>query len=126
VPVSRGKKSKAVRQMIDGVEASRETPGQLIIFPQGTRVAPGAYLPYKAGSGILYEGLGQDCVPVATNVGVFWPRHGITRKAGLAVVEFLPVIKAGMPVKEFMGALEETIEVHSKRLMADAGYTEEF
>ncbi len=125
VPVSRGKKSKAVRQMIDGVEASRDTPGQLIIFPQGTRVAPGAYLPYKAGSGILYEGLAQDCIPAATNVGVFWPRHGITRQPGLAVVEFLPVIKAGKPVKAFMAELEETVETHSKRLMAEAGFEAE-
>jgi 1-acyl-sn-glycerol-3-phosphate acyltransferase len=44
----------------------------------------------------LYEQLGQPCVPVATNVGVFWPRHGILRKPGLAVVEFLPPIPPGL------------------------------
>ena len=56
----------------------------------------------KIGSGVLYEELGQDCVPVATNVGVFWPRKGIMRKPGLAVVEFLPRIEAGKDKELFM------------------------
>ena len=122
ISVDRGKKAKAVQQMIDGVAATPETPGQLIIYPQGTRVAPGAYRPYKIGPGILYEGLGQDCVPVATNVGVFWPRHGIYRKPGLAVIEFLPRIVAGKPMRAFMAELEEVIESNSDRLMREAGF----
>ncbi len=122
VPVHRGRKTKAVKQMIDGVAASRHTPGQLIIFPQGTRVAPGAYLPYKIGQGILYEGLRQPCIPVATNVGVFWPRHGIIRKPGLAVIEFLPVIEPGKPVPDFMAEIETSIETASNRLMTEAGF----
>ncbi len=122
IPVNRGKRAKAVQQMVDGVEASKGAPGQLVIYPQGTRVAAGAYKSYKIGSGVLYEGLGQDCVPTATNVGVFWPRHGIYRKPGLAVVEFLPVIKAGKPVDAFMAQLEATIESHSDKLMAEAGF----
>ncbi len=122
IPVDRGKKAKAVQQMIDGVEASRDTPGQLIIYPQGTRVAPGAKRPYKIGPGILYEGLKQPCVPVATNVGLFWPRHGIFRKPGLAVVEFLSPIAAGKPVRRFMAELEAVIEGNSNRLMAEAGF----
>ena len=122
IPVDRGKKAKAVQQMIDGVKATPDTPGQLIIYPQGTRVAPGAKKPYKIGPGILYEGLGQDCVPVAANVGLFWPRRGVLRKPGLAVVEFLPRIPAGRPMREFMRELEHSIESASDRLMAEAGF----
>ena len=97
-------------------------PGQLIIYPQGTRVAPGATQPYKVGTGLLYEQLGQPCYPVATNVGVFWPKRGILRKPGLAVVEFLPPIAPGLPVPEFMARLEAEVETHSNRLMAEAGF----
>jgi len=122
IAVDRGKKSRAVHQMIDGVKASRDVAGQLIIYPQGTRVAPGATPPYKVGPGILYEGLAQACVPVATNVGVFWPRHGIYRKRGLAVIEFLPRIQSGLPVDEFRALLENCVETNSNRLMADAGF----
>jgi len=122
ISVDRGKKAKAVQQMIDGVKISRQTPGQLIIYPQGTRVAPGVAKPYKVGPGILYEGLDQPCVPVATNVGVFWPRHGIYRKPGLAVVEFLPRIMPGLGLRPFMAELEAVVESNSNRLMREAGF----
>jgi len=124
VPVDRGKRSQAMRQMVEDVKAGRAKAGQLIIYPQGTRVAAGAYLPYKAGVGVLYAELGQDCVPAATNVGVFWPRHGILRKPGLAVVEFLPRIPAGLPVAEFMATIEPAVEAASNRLMREAGFTD--
>jgi len=124
IPVNRGRKAKAVQQMIDGVEAARQTSGQLVIYPQGTRVSAGAKRPYKIGSGILYEGLDQICIPTATNVGVFWPRHGIHRKPGLAVVEFLEPIAPGKPVDAFMAELEKTVETQSNRLMAEAGFTQ--
>lgn len=121
VPVNRGKRSQAMAQMVADVKAGRELPGQLIIYPQGTRVAAGAAKPYKVGVGVLYSELGQDCVPAATNVGVFWPRHGLLRKPGLAVVEFLPRIPAGRSVAEFMAGIEPLIEDASNRLMAEAG-----
>lgn len=95
VPVDRGKRGKAIAKMVQDVAAEFQEPGQLIIYPQGTRVAPGVHKPYKVGPAVLYEGLGQPCVPAATNVGLFWPRKGIMRKPGLAVVEFLDVIEPG-------------------------------
>ncbi len=122
VPVDRGKRGRAMQQMVEGVKADRDRAGQLIIYPQGTRVAPGVHSPYKIGTGVLYDRLGQDCVPAATNVGVFWPRRGILRKPGLAVVEFLPRIPADKDVTSFMSELERTIEDASDRLMAEAGF----
>jgi len=122
VPVDRGKRSQAIKQMVADVARGRQDPGQLIIYPQGTRIAPGVKAPYKVGTGVLYDELGQDCVPVATNVGVFWPRKGILRKPGLAVVEFLPRIEAGMVRGAFMEALEQEVETASDRLMREAGF----
>ncbi len=122
VPVNRGKRSAAIKKMVADVAKGRQQPGQLIIYPQGTRIAPGVKAPYKVGSGVLYSELGQDCVPVAANVGVFWPRKGIYRKPGLAVVEFLPTIPAGKSKGQFMAELEEVVETASNRLMQDAGF----
>lgn len=122
VPVDRGRRGEAMKKMVADVKAGLAAPGQLIIYPQGTRVAAGAKKPYKVGVGVLYSQLGQDCVPVATNVGVFWPRHGILRKPGLAVVEFLPRIPAGLPVEDFMARIEPEVEAASDRLMAEAGF----
>ena len=120
VPVNRGKRGAAIEKMKRDVEKRRAEPGQLIIYPQGTRVAPGDKKPYKVGTGILYEQLGQDCVPVAANVGHFWPKRGILRKPGVAVVEFLDPIPAGLPVKEFMQELETRIESRSDALLEEA------
>ncbi|MBV0913227.1 1-acyl-sn-glycerol-3-phosphate acyltransferase [Rhodobacteraceae bacterium ASV31] len=122
VPVDRGKRGAAVAAMVEQVAEGRGEAGQLIIYPQGTRVAPGAARPYKMGTGILYANLGNPCVPAATNVGVFWPRTGIFRKPGLAVVEFLDPIPPGQDQSEFMVRLEQVIETASDRLMADAGF----
>ncbi|MFO7757406.1 MAG: lysophospholipid acyltransferase family protein [Roseovarius sp.] len=123
VPVDRGKRSQAIRQMVADVARGRQAPGQLIIYPQGTRISPGVRAPYKKGSGILYEELQQDCVPVATNVGVFWPRKGILRKPGLAVVEFLPRIAAGLDRDAFMARLEHEVETATDALLQEAGFS---
>lgn len=123
IPVDRGKKGRAIAEMKKAVAEGAKVPGQLIIYPQGTRVAPGVPMPYKVGTGLLYQQIGQSCIPAATNVGVFWPRHGIYRKPGLAVVEFLPPIAPGKPVGDFMAELERVVETASDRLMAEAGFS---
>lgn len=122
VPVNRGKRGAAIAQMVQDVASEFNDPGQLIIYSQGTRVAPGARKPYKVGTGVLYDELGQPCVPAATNVGVFWPRTGILRKPGLAVVEFLDPIPPGMARDRFMHHLETTVEARSDALMREAGF----
>ncbi len=123
IPVKRGKRGAAIKQMVADVAAGRLFPGQLIIYSQGTRIAPGVKAPYKVGTGVLYKELGQDCVPVATNVGVFWPKRGIYRKPGTAVVEFLPRIPAGLELHAFMTQLEDAVETRSNELMREAGFT---
>jgi len=122
IPVDRGKRGQAIRQMVRDVKSGTRIPGQLVIFPQGTRVAAGAHRPYKIGTAVLYRQTGQKVVPAATNVGVFWRRRGIMRKPGLAVVEFLPAIEQGLSDDEFMAELESRIETASVRLMAEAGF----
>lgn len=120
-PVDRGKKGAAMKEMVAGVEADPD-PGQLVIYPQGTRVAPGAVKPYKIGAGVLYERKGVTAVPVATNAGVFWGRKSWYRKPGVAVIEFLEPIDAGLPIPDFMAALEARIEPASNALMREAGF----
>lgn len=122
IPVDRGKRGTTIAKMVQDVAREFEDPGQLVIYPQGTRVAPGDHRPYKVGSAVLYEGLGSECYPVAVNVGLFWPRKGILRKPGLAVVEFLDPMPPGLPKDEFMRELETRIEGRSGELMREAGF----
>ena len=122
IPVNRGKRGAAVAKMVKDVAKEFTEAGQLVIYPQGTRVAPGAFKPYKVGTAVLYEGLGYTCVPAATNVGVFWPRTGILRKPGRAIVEFLDPIEPGVARDAFLARLETVIEDRSNALMKEVGF----
>ncbi len=125
IPIDRGKGGTTVAQMVKDVAEEFKDPGQLIIYPQGTRVAPGAQKPYKIGGAVLYEELGHACVPAATNAGLFWPRKGIIRNPGLAVVELLPRIEPGLDKHAFMERLETEIEGRTKQLLADGGFAQD-
>ncbi|TNJ47658.1 1-acyl-sn-glycerol-3-phosphate acyltransferase [Phaeobacter sp. B1627] len=122
IPVDRGRRGAAIAKMVQDVAREFSEPGQLVIYPQGTRVAPGVEKPYKSGISVLYENLQQPCVPVATNVGLLWPRKGIMRKPGLGVVEFLDPIPPGQPRGGFMADLETRIETRSNALMQELGF----
>lgn len=123
VAVDRGKRGAAIKHMVERVRSGEQEPGQLVIYPQGTRVDPGRSLPYKVGVGVLYEQLGSVVVPVACNVGVFWPRRRIYRAPGTAVVEFLPPIQPGLDTRSFLEQVEQVVETRSNALMREAGWT---
>jgi 1-acyl-sn-glycerol-3-phosphate acyltransferase len=120
--VNRGKRGAAITKMLADVKSGASLPGQLIIYPQGTRVAPGDQRPYKIGTAVLYSQLQQPCVPVGANVGLFWPKRGILRHRGTAVVDFLPAIPPGLTNDAFMAELEARVEASSNALMAEAGF----
>ena len=93
---------------------------QFVIFPEGTRTAPGAPPHYKAGVGLIYSECGVPCLPVALNSGLFWPRRTFMRYPGTLVVEFLDPIAPGLKRDEFLHRLQATIETTSNRLVAAA------
>ena len=125
ISIDRSRGRLAVKQMLEGTRTSEFEDGQLVIYPQGTRVAPGVRLRYKVGASILYDAMGIECVPAATNVGVFWPRRGIMRRPGRAVVEFLDPIPEGLPQTVFGERMRFAIETASNRLMREAGFSGE-
>ena len=90
---------------------------QVVIFPEGTRKAPGEAPDYKAGVAGLYRELGVPCAPVATNSGLIWPAHGFIRFPGAVIYEFLPPIPPGLKRAEFMRRLQSEIETASERLL---------
>ncbi|MDG1068526.1 MAG: 1-acyl-sn-glycerol-3-phosphate acyltransferase, partial [Sulfitobacter sp.] len=78
-------------------------------------------MPYKVGTAVLYEQLGQPCVPVATNAGVFWPRRGLFRRPGVVVVEYLEPVQPGADRATFLAQIEKQIEEASDRLLEETG-----
>ena len=109
---------RRARQVIrEGTERFK-TGRQVVIFPEGTRKAPGDPPDYKPGIAALYRELNVPVYPVATNAGVHWPAHGFLRKPGTIVFEYLEPIPPGLKRAEFMRILEQRIETKSRELMA--------
>src|SRR5262249_13779976 len=92
---------------------------QIVIFPEGHRMAPGAAPDYKPGVAGLYRDLGLPCTPLATNSGAHWPAHGFTRRPGKIVFEFLEPIPPGLHRGEFMRTLQERLEAASTKLLSE-------
>jgi 1-acyl-sn-glycerol-3-phosphate acyltransferase len=119
IPVDRGSRNKvlhraAQRAKVEVCENSR----QLIIFPEGTRRAPGAGPAYKFGVAYMYGELGVPCVPMALNAGLFWPRRQFIRRPGTIRMEILHPIPPGLDRQVFNTLLQEKIEEASNRLLA--------
>jgi 1-acyl-sn-glycerol-3-phosphate acyltransferase len=118
IPVDRKAHARALKDMVRHARARLADGRQIVIFPEGTRTAPGAAPDYKPGVAAIYRDLEAPCWPVATNSGVHWPAHGFRRYPGTVVFEFLDPIPAGLKRAEFMARLEESVETASTALLA--------
>ena len=122
--VKRDRAAVALKTMIADAQDRAKAEREIVIFPEGSRMAPGAAPGYKPGYVALYEGLNLPCVPVALNSGLYWPRRSLMRYPGTIIVEFLPPFPPGMPRKEFRRQLEERLEAACDQLIAEAAKSE--
>lgn len=117
--VKRDKAARALKAMIADAQQRAGQGREIVIFPEGTRQAPGAPPDYKPGYVALYEALALPCVPLALNSGLFWPRRSLLRLPGTIIVEFLDPIPPGLSRKEFRALLEERLEAGATQLVAE-------
>ncbi len=120
IPVDREGGASALKRMIAGARDAIGNGQHIIIFPEGTRVAPGERRSHHPGVGALYGRLGVPVVPVALNSGLFWGRRTFLKKPGCITLEFLEPITPGLSRKDFTAELERKIETASERLRAAA------
>lgn len=118
--VKRDRAAVALKAMLGDAKNRAADGRHILIFPEGTRSAPGASPDYKPGYIALYEGLGLPSVPLALNSGLFWPRRSNLRYPGTIIVEFLPPLPPGLPRAEFRRRIEVALEDASSRLIAEA------
>lgn len=89
----------------------------IIMFPEGTRVAPGHTRRYKQGGAYLAAQTGAKVVPVAHNAGEFWPRNAFIKHPGHVVISIGPAIDAaGLTQDEINTRTEAWIEGEMRRL----------
>jgi 1-acyl-sn-glycerol-3-phosphate acyltransferase len=119
IPVDRGAGSQALTRMTEYARNEVARGRQIIIFPEGTRRAPGAEPKYKFGVAHLYAELGIPCLPVALNSGLFWPRRSFMRYPGTIRVDILPPIAPGLDKQVFVKTLQDKVETATARLVAE-------
>jgi 1-acyl-sn-glycerol-3-phosphate acyltransferase len=120
IPVDRKGRAAALKRMAADARDRASAGRPILIFPEGTRVAPGHRRPYQPGAAALYGALGLPVVPVALNSGLFWGRRSFQKLPGRIVVEFLPAIAPGLDRRIFMAELEAAIETAADRLAGSA------
>jgi 1-acyl-sn-glycerol-3-phosphate acyltransferase len=94
IPINRSRGRAALRRI---ARRGRERLSQgfwVVVFPEGTRVAPGSTRAYHLGGAWLACESGAQVVPVAHNAGLFWPRNAFLKRPGTVTVRIGPPIDA--------------------------------
>ncbi len=116
IAVARGDGGAALRGLVKQAKAALADGRSIVIFPEGTRVAPGDRRPYQVGTAALYRQLGVPVVPMALNSGLFWGRRKWIKRPGTITLEVLPPIAPGLRREAFMETLTDRIESATARL----------
>jgi 1-acyl-sn-glycerol-3-phosphate acyltransferase len=110
----------ARRALAESAAAANAEGRRILIYPEGNLAKPGERFRYRSGVFYMYRDFNLPVVPVATNLGLFWPQAEFRKNPGRATVEFLDPIAPGLGRGEFLRKLEEVIETRSQELIAEA------
>ena len=120
IAIDRRAGAGAVRRMVTAARLAAAAGQPLVIFPEGTRTAPGQHRAYLPGVAALYGALDLAVVPAAVNSGLYWGRRSFLKRPGRIILEFLDPIQAGLPRREMMSELESRIETATAALEREA------
>jgi 1-acyl-sn-glycerol-3-phosphate acyltransferase len=113
-------RSRGMRALRTIARRGRERLAQgfwVVVFPEGTRVAPGTQREYHPGGAWLACAAGAPVVPVAHNAGLLWPRNAFLKRAGTVTIRIGPPIDAANRDPKTINELARTwIEEQQKAL----------
>lgn len=118
IGVDRGAGAGAMKKLIRDAKAKIAEGYNLIIFPEGTRMAIGETKDYLPGVAALAKFLKCPVVPIALNSGLYWPRNAFYKTGGTIEVVMLKALPSGMKSDELLSKLQETIEAESRALLS--------
>jgi 1-acyl-sn-glycerol-3-phosphate acyltransferase len=111
IAIDRSRVTRALKLM---AELGRDRIRQgfwIVIFPEGTRTAPGERRPYQSGGAWLAQRLGVPVVPVAHNAGLVWPRNAFIKRPGIVTIRIgTPIAPAGLSAEALNQQVEQWIE----------------
>jgi 1-acyl-sn-glycerol-3-phosphate acyltransferase len=117
VGIDRGAGKEALGQVATRGKRRLDEGYSVIVFPEGTRVAPGVKKRYKAGGAYLAVKSGAVAVPVAHNAGEVWRRKAFIKRSGLVTVSIGPAIDpTGLSAEDVNSRAEAWIESEMRRI----------
>ena len=117
IAIDRSRGAAALRSIARRGRERLEQGFWVVVFPEGTRVAPGERRSYQLGGAWLAAASGAPIVPVAHNAGLVWPRNAFLKRPGTVIVRIGPPIETTNRDAKALNALAETwIEEQQKAL----------
>ncbi len=117
IAIDRARGTAALRQLVRRGKERLAQGFWVVVFPEGTRVAPGERRKYQLGGALLAEHSGAPVVPVAHNAGLLWPRNAFVKRPGIVTVRIGPVIDStGRNAASINALAEQWIEEQQETL----------
>ncbi len=112
IAIDRSEPRKALRRLINQGRERLESGIWVVMFPEGTRMAPGKPGKFQAGGAALAAATEAPVVVVAHNAGSFWPAHEFRKRPGTITLRIAPAI-------ETSGKSTKQINQEAAKVMAD-------
>ena len=117
ISIDRRAGSGALRQVVSQGRERLKAGYWVVIFPEGTRIAPGQTRRFKTGGAHLAVKAGALAVPVAHNAGEFWARNAFVKQPGTITVSIGPAIDpVGKTAEQVTALAEQWIEAEMRRI----------
>ena len=118
IAIDRKDRRRALKQTLEQGADRLKTGFSIVVFPEGTRSAPGVAGNYRAGGAWLALHTGAPVVPVAHNAGDVWPRNSFLKRPGTVTMSVGPTFRpyANEQASDFMRRVAEWIETETQRI----------
>lgn len=117
IAIDRKAGRKAMDQLVEQGKQKLEQGRWIVIFPEGTRTAPGEKAKYKIGGAMLASKVDYPIVPIATNAGEYWPKHSMIKWPGTITVSIgKPIYANGRSANDINQEVEDWIRNEVDRI----------
>ncbi len=117
IAIDRSSRRQALQQLVEQGIARLAAGFCIVIFPEGTRIAPGNRGKYRPGGARLAVQTGTLVLPVAHNAGLCWPRNAFLKRPGLITVSIgTPIDPTGLDAEALARRVEDWIETEMLQL----------
>ncbi len=118
VGIDRTAGKAALKQVVSEGTQRLNEGAWIVLFPEGTRMAPGEKGKYAIGGAMLAAQSKFPVLPVAHNAGCFWPRRGWLKYPGTVIVRVGPLLdSAALSAGEIQRQAEDWIEAQMPDLL---------